>query len=236
MVVLVDYDNVPELERNRGPVHVVTRIVDALGTALAGAADIRFRLYGGWFQGPTLSRRAQQIAPVLQANFPRPLTLSPGVAPSPVTGRAELALALEAAPGKHLTHTYRDRSLPTNVRCAALPYLNCRTPGACPIAPVHNFLRDAQCPEAGCAVDVAAVLTKPEQKLVDTMLTADLLHIARTTGGAIGVVSADDDIWPGIQTALIYGAHIIHVHPIPGRTTPSHYATLATGQYTQSSF
>jgi len=236
VIVLVDYDNVPELDRNRGPVHVVTRIVDALGSSVAGEADMRFRLYGGWFQGAILTRRAQMLAPALQAEFPRPIALLHGVAGAPIIARVELALALEAAPGRYLTHTYRDRSLPKNVRCAAIPYASCKTPGACPIAPMHVLLRDAQCPEPGCGVDVAGVLTKPEQKLVDTMLTVDLLHFARSTTGTIAVVSADDDVWPGIQGALIYGARVAHVHPLPGRTTPSHYADLAAGHYSQSCF
>jgi hypothetical protein len=101
---------------------------------------------------------------------------------------------------------------------------------------MHALLRDSQCPELGCLVDVAAVLTKPEQKLVDTMLTVDVLHLARTTGEAIAVVSADDDVWPGIQAALLYGARVTHVHPLPGRMTPPHYAALASGHYGQASF
>jgi hypothetical protein len=236
VIVLVDYDNVPELERNRGPQYVVTRIVNALGPAVAGETELRCRLYGGWFQGSTLSRRAQQLAPALRADFPRAMPAPLAVAPGSIIARVELALALEAAPGKHLTHTYRDRALPSNVHCASLPYSNCRTPGACPIAPLHAFLRDTECPELGCRVELSAVLTKPEQKLVDTMLIVDVLHLARSTKETIAVVSSDDDIWPGIQSALMYGARIVHVHPVPGRTTPSYYSSLATGLYSQSSF
>lgn len=235
MVVLVDYDNILELDRNRGPVHVATKIIEALGTALNCQKEVNFRLYGGWFQGTILSRRAQLLTPVLRASFPRPMALAAGVVPSPITARAELALALEAAPGRHLTHTYRDRALPNNVKCAALPYPRCHQPGACPIAPTHSLFRDARCPELGCPVGIETVITKPEQKLIDTMITADLLHLA-LSDPAVVVVSADDDIWPGIQAALVYGAKILHVHPLPGRTTPMHYATLATGHYIQSSF
>jgi hypothetical protein len=49
-------------------------------------------------------------------------------------------------------------------------------------------------------------------------------------------VSADDDLWPGIQVALLWGARVLHVHPLPGRSTPAQYASLATGSYTQASF
>lgn len=236
MIVLVDYDNVPKLERNRGPVHIVTRIIDALGPTVAGETHLRFRFYGGWFLGANLSQRAQVIKPVLQAHFPRPISLPYGVDGRQIVVRVELALALESAPGKYLTHTYRKRALPSNVRCAPPPYVGCRNSDACLIGPTHALLRDAQCPEPGCPVDVAAVLSKPEQKLVDTMLTVDLLHLAGTTRGKFAVVSSDDDLWPGIQAALIYGASVTHVHPLAGRTTPAQYASLATGQYSQSCF
>lgn len=235
MIVLVDYDNVPELERSRGPVHVISRIVDAIDPHLPGETELRCRLYGGWFQGPQLSRRAQQIVPILRADFPRPMSASQMVNPTPLMVRAELAFGLEAAPKQHITHTYRERALPQNIRCASLPYNRCGTPANCPIAPMHALLRDSQCPELGCTVDVASVLTKPEQKLVDTMLTVDVVHLARATTETIAVVSADDDLWPGIQAALLYGAKIVHVHTLPGRKTPAHYSTLATGHYHQVS-
>jgi hypothetical protein len=235
VIALVDYDNIPELERNRGPVHVVTRIVDSLGPPLAHETEIRFRLYGGWFQGANLSRRAQQLLPVLQSNFPR--TMTPAAGGTPLLLRAELALALEHAPGRYLTHTYRDRALPANVRCTSLPFRGCKTPAACPIAPLEALLRNSQCPELHCGVGLEAVLTKPEQKLVDTMLTVDVLHLARVAAAnRIVVVSADDDIFPGIQGALLLGAHVVHVHPLPGRTTPPQYASLASGHYSQYSF
>jgi hypothetical protein len=144
VIALVDYDNVPELERNRGPLHVVTRIVDSLGPIVGHETEIRFRLYGGWFQGANLSRRAQQLLPALQSNFPR--TITPALSGTPIVVRAELALALESAPGRYLTHTYRDRALPTNVRCMSLPYQGCKVPAACPIAPLEALLRDGQEP------------------------------------------------------------------------------------------
>jgi hypothetical protein len=236
VIVLVDYDNIPELEKNRGPVHAVTRIVDALGAQLQGETELRFRLYSGWFQGNTLSRRAQQILPVLRANFPRVMPIVAVGIPSSVIARAELALALVLSPGKDLTHTYRERSLPKNVRCSAPPYMGCRIPGSCPIGSLYGLVRDSRCPEPGCTVDLATILTKPEQKLVDTMLTVDIVHLAHTTTETIVVASSDDDMWPGIMAALLYGAKVVHIHLLPGRTTPSHYAALAGENYSQGSF
>lgn len=216
--------------------HVVTRIVDALGSATSTETQIRFRLYGGWFNGNTLSKRAQQLAPAIGAGFPRTVTASAGSPPQRLIARAELATALESAPGRYLTHTYRERALPNNVECAGLPYTGCFVPANCPIAPLAALIRDQECPEQQCHVGLAGVLTKPEQKLVDTMIAVDLVYLAQLNRDTLVVVSADDDIWPGIQLALMQGARVLHVHPLQGRTTPAHYSSLATGLYSQVSF
>ena len=236
VIALVDFDNIPALERSRGLAYVATRIVDALGAAAAIETQIRFRLYGGWFNGGILSRRAQQLVPIIQSDFPRTIIASAGSPPARLVARAELATSLECAPGRYLTHTYRDRALPGNVTCAPLPYVGCPLPGACPLAPVAALIRDQECTEPQCAVTLAKVLTKPEQKLVDTMIAVDLVHLAHVSQEVLVVVSADDDIWPGIQLALVRGAQIVHVHPLPGRITPVHYSSLATGRYSQASF
>ena len=79
------------------------------------------------------------------------------------------------------------------------------------------------------------VLAREEQKLVDTMLVVDLAHLARQGGSVLVVVSTDDDVWPGIRFALLLGAVLIHVHPIPGRSTPRQYRRLMTATYTEVS-
>ena len=55
----------------------------------------------------------------------------------------------------------------------------------------------------------------PAQKLVDTMLTADLIQVSRPAATHIAVVTSDDDLWPGIYTALSQGATVHHVRPSP---------------------
>ena len=51
MIILVDYDNIRTLDRNRGLVYVVERVVRTLGVSpLHGEVRARVRLYGGWFQ------------------------------------------------------------------------------------------------------------------------------------------------------------------------------------------
>ena len=66
------------------------------------------------------------------------------------------------------------------------------------------------------------VLQKWEQKLVDTMLVSDLIFLATRGERDLVVVSSDDDIWPGIRTALQLGARVTQVHT-GGRETPADY-------------
>lgn len=80
-------------------------------------------------------------------------------------------------------------------------------------------------------------MTRPEQKLVDTMLTADLIHVASLMGTSdLVIVTNDDDLWPGIRMAVHLGATVHHVHPRKRQTTPGFYASTVTKNYFQYSF
>lgn len=68
-------------------------------------------------------------------------------------------------------------------------------------------------------------MTRVEQKLVDTMLVADLIHLAINGEMTIAVVSSDDDFWPGILSAMTLGAHVVHIGT---KYAPSHRMYLSS--------
>ena len=75
------------------------------------------------------------------------------------------------------------------------------------------------------------VLPEAAQKMVDTMMVADIIYIANRGDQALAVVTSDDDIWPGILSAMIVGTQILHVQPKPSlRAWP--YIDSSRGQYT----
>ena len=76
-------------------------------------------------------------------------------------------------------------------------------------------------------------MARAEQKLVDSMLVVDLTHFADTTDQPLVVVSADDDLWPGIRFVLLRGARVIHVIPWRGRVDTERYRHLKTEMYSQ---
>ena len=77
------------------------------------------------------------------------------------------------------------------------------------------------------------MLAREEQKLVDSMLVVDLVHFAETTDEPLVVVSADDDLWPGIRFVLLRGARVIHVIPRRSRVNRERYRRLETETYSQ---
>lgn len=237
MIALVDYDNIPRIERNRGLAQLAHRIANVIGPApFAAEPSLRLRLYGGWFNKSNASRNAQALVAELGATFPIQMVVSDATSSIKLPCRAEMAYSLACDPGVTVTHTYRPRSLPPALTCSAPPFTGCANPGACPVVPLHDFFHSGQCSVVSCAVSPEVILTKPEQKLVDSMIIADLIHLTRASTEQLAVVSTDDDILPGIRLALLQGARLIHVHPAPGRAVASHYQRLVQGAYTSFSF
>lgn len=236
MLVLVDYDNVDRLERQRGLVHIATRIFLLAGTgAAARAPRVRIRLYGGWFEGRNSSRLAQDLSAEIASDFPRPMPVLAG-GHTPSVASMELAQSLLCDPAHPLTHTYRLRSAPPGIRPEPLPYSGCSSPSACPLHSMHAFLKQGRCPQQSCFVEPVSILRRAEQKLVDSMLICDLIHASRGAIRQVIVVSTDDDILPGIRMALLQNLKVTHIHPAPGRSTPPQYGHIATGDYRENCF
>jgi hypothetical protein len=229
--VLVDYDNISDLDRARGIAYTVSRIVDALGARLTPGERVRLRLYGGWYYRHLPSRANQTVNADVTANFPRTTRVSGSAPPLQVSVAVELATSLMINPRRVLENTYRTRTVPQNIRCATPPFSGCANVGTCPIAGLHYLFDGATCPQNGCVVSRDDLLTRGEQKLVDTMLTTDLLYLATRNERSVSVVSSDDDMWPGIQAATSMGTEVLHIQTIPGRKTPRHYTRGVGKQY-----
>ena len=232
MIVLIDYDNLDALERSRGVRHVMTSLLHALGRRrVAGEQTVVCRLYGGWFDGTSLSPSAQVLGPELQREFPSAVSVADEEGTHTVLVRAELARALVCDPRGQLTHTYRRRSLPPRLQCIAAPFPDCADPSGCPVASLEPFIRDGTCPVDGCVVAPRDVLVRAEQKLVDSMIVIDLVYLTQAMSEPLVVVSADDDLWPGIRFVLLRGAGVIHVVPHRGGSAPNRYRHLETAGY-----
>ena len=232
LTALIDYDNLHTIDRHHGVRHIMTTLLHALGSQRMPAnRKMDCRLYGGWFEKTSLSPRAYKLLPELRQEFPRSITVSDRDGTQTVLVRTELALALACDPRLDLTHTYRRRSIPPRLRCIATPFSDCWQPSNCPIASLKSFIDNDICPIVRCDVTPQSVLERAEQKLVDSMIIIDLVHLALATSDSLVVVSADDDMWPGIRFALLLGTHVVHVVPRRSWSGSDRYRRLETATY-----
>lgn len=235
MRALIDYDNIPSIERRRGLDYLIRRILDQVGSQnLTSVQRVSFRLYGGWFEGNQKTRTAQQLVADF-ASFPKAVNVggSSGSV-SPIVA-VELAQSLAADPRRILQSTFRKSSIPNGLRCSPPPYYMCIDDRDCPVRHVHEFVESGQCPKLQCGLSAETTLLRDEQKLVDTMLVADAIYFAHGQSETLIIVSSDDDVWIGIKTALLYGAKVIHVHTRTGRQTPRYYSQGAGPNYVEVS-
>lgn len=235
MNVLVDYDNIDERDRRAGLPALAERITAAVGvTNLQSEPRLRLRLYGGWFDGDRRSRRAQDLIASRLREFPTTITLHHATGTMKVFVGVELAEALIAEPSTPLHRTHRPRSGTFGLRCKWPGGQGC-VQEPCPLVSIPGFLQSNRCPTPNCVVTAENLLHKNEQKLTDTMLVCDLVYLAILDKGcAVAVVSSDDDMLPGIRTAINVGASVLQIHTSPSRQTPRDYTRdLAAGRFSQ---
>ena len=233
MDVLVDYNNVREVDRRRGVVFVVDRIVQSLGPEhLRQSKRVAVRLYDGWYENQTLTRKAQEIAAQVLANTPTAFTLGDGSTQTKIVVNIELAYSLKSAPAQHIWHTYRPKNCPGDISFRQPAAAGCKNPN-CPLLATYRFLKDRCCPMSGCRITPEAFLYRSEQKLVDTMIAADLFAVHLQSSRKVAVVTSDDDLWPPIKLLLQLGVQVFHIHTIPNRRTPAMYCRDAGTDYIQ---
>lgn len=239
MHVLVDYDNIPRPLRNFGPRYVAARICAALEQnaliILAKSPRLSIRFYGGWYSGTTLSSAGQRLSADVQREFPFiHRVVSAGTSLS-VKVSGELARALVVLPKRTLDHTFRQRPTTERVECTDPHVVGC-TQRPCAMEAMFNFFQSGQCPQAGCQHGVHDLIQgRGEQKLVDTMIVADLIHLSQDGEGEVAVVTADDDIWPGVITGMQKGTHVVHIWPKYFTTSPR-YLSGVPGRYLPIAF
>lgn len=225
MKVLVDYDNLPLDAAGKGLLYLADRILARVSPIADPLQAIDCRLYGGWDRNNKMTKTGQDLSVEIQSVFPRALK----VAEKPVILKMQLAQALEALPGKRLPNTLREEPM-RRIKCQTPSKVTCRN-ASCPIDPMASFLNDGRCPVDGCLAEPKMLLSRSEQKLVDTMIVADMIHLANQGEVCIGLVSSDDDMWPGILSALNLGVSVIHLQTRNLNVTPV-YLTNTRGAYT----
>ena len=208
MKVLVDYDNLGLAIQRRGLIDLADRVLQRLSALhLNVVKHVDFRLYGGWDKDGRITPQAQKLSAELRASFPRAWKL-----PHSVRATMNLAQSMEAFPSKVLQNTFRTEPI-RNIQFQNPTETVCRT-DKCPLNALPLFFRERSCPQSGCAGTPQNLGTQNVQKLVDTMIVADMHHLAHMNEGCICLVGGDDDLWPGILGALSAGSSVVHLQPV----------------------
>lgn len=228
MIILVDYDNIDKAILRHGIVYVINKIVSKVDTnEITSSRHITVRLYGGWYEQTHFTRRAQNLSADILASFPSTATLSDNQ--TSVFINCEMAYSLLADPTNHLFHTYRPRGIPQGLKAKNPSTCGCSATNCSALA-TYQFIINDICTSCN-TIKPKDILYRSEQKLIDTMLTSDLIFSSNQSFN-LCIVSSDDDFWPGIMTTLTYGKKVIHIHT-RNRNTPSFYTRNTGNNYIQ---
>lgn len=214
ITILIDYDNLSGVQKSSGLLDIVTRVLMQLPTNISvhrGSCEVR--VYGGWYEASTMTQIAQDLSVSIQNDFPAIIRVPTGLGLA-LTVSAELAMAMTEEPSHHIFNTFRKKGKPNNVRVLTPNDVGCAS-SQCALGLAKRLIRTGKCPVAGCNIPNNDLVYRSEQKIVDTMLTCDLLYFSMQNYDYIMLISGDDDFLPPIRTALIRGSTIFRIHPIP---------------------
>jgi uncharacterized LabA/DUF88 family protein len=100
---------------------------------------------------------------------------------------------------------------------------SCANSTSCGLRPNGGLTHSTSCTVVGCGTTLGEILVRDEQKMVDTMLVADIAQIALVNKATdIVLVSSDTDMWPGVLLALQNGCSVAHIHTKKGWRTQRH--------------
>ena len=208
-VALVDFDNWHEAAGSRPVESTLREVVQAVTSRLfeiePAIAAISIRLYGGWTQMGAFSQTASEVATHLPVVDPFPIPAAGRI----VRGEVRLATTLASDPTIDIGDLCRIRSGPPRLRLASSPRPNgCANETACSAKALQRFTSKgtSQCPTEGCTVVASDAFSTKQQKMVDTLMTCDLLTYASSQEVlAVSVVTADTDLMPPLLQALAFG-------------------------------
>lgn len=220
--VFVDYDNLTPMQKTNGILDLLTKALCLLPGTLRARDRCDVRVYGGWYEEAQMTRRAQDIAVEIQRDFPSVIRLPTGgkTLPISVAVNVELAVALLQEPAHHLFNTYRRKGRPKNIRVETPQNAGC-TDSNCILPLMSKLIKTGRCPRSGCSTLDTNLVYRHEQKIVDTMLSCDLIHGGRTQYDGVVLISGDDDFLPPLRTVLLHGVPAVRFHPEPNGTRAS---------------
>lgn len=223
LLVFVDYDNVELNLTKAGPVNLAKALASLIPEAVISRHDeIIVRLYGGWRTHGTLTKHAQRLIPDIRSASPLvvgarragttvPLKLSVELADKPLNSTVPLSETL-----------VRERSI-RKFRIRGTPWPECSSPTSCGLNQLVGVTYATPCKNGACINRLGDLFVRDEQKMVDTLIVADIAYQALSRKASdIAIVSSDTDMWPGVLLAVQAGCNVTHIHTRSGWRTQRH--------------
>lgn len=176
---------------------------DALGAQGLTANELLVRLYGGWHDAASGSTtRLCGLTSAVIRKFPRRMG---------ARLRIQLAEAPLAAPQFRIKDTVRLAPARTLGQVKLRPH-GCVRPGACSLGDLSSWLRGS-CPESNCPVSTEDAVEVKQQKIVDTLITADAIDLANSGDTDILMIATDDDdMLPALLSSVRGGIPVFNLY------------------------
>lgn len=238
MYILLDYDNawkptsgdINSAELSLLYQKIIEKMDEIYPVAGLETRRINIRLYGGWDCNSTQSPHSQILQTIIDNSDFKPFVYQNG--PKHTFLNSELAYSLISLRHFSFRNTYR-KSGASREKIQFIDSFECAHSN-CPFLTIKEILdRGGICTHEDCKKKLKGLFVKHHQKLVDAMLTTDLLHLAQTEE-AVVLISDDDDFWPSIRHALAFTkCNIFHFYNGYNREL---YVDNRMPRYTQVSF
>jgi uncharacterized LabA/DUF88 family protein len=216
--LLVDFDNFMPPARTLKPSeasHLLQATIRSMLEKSPGLATLNVRLYGGWRSSGLLSRRGSEVAGLLRSIDPFPIPIAPNRL---LRGGVELAFGLIGHNSPEFEDTYRVRGSAPRIRLSESPVPSgcvSQQQYSCPARILKRFTssRGRVCPVDTCAVTSEAAFLLAEQKMVDTLLSCDLIELAHPSSQyfQVAVASGDTDFVPPLVYASRRTTALLHL-------------------------
>jgi uncharacterized LabA/DUF88 family protein len=205
--VLVDVYNFLDLAVPGEVLHNVLVLIEDATSVETDFLDVR--LYGGWYASQLMTNHASQLVSDLASlRFPMRHPKGAGL----LRGKITLVEGPAALAGRQYRSTLKERAglkrvmlLDGNVPAACVARDSCAVQALRRLARKHT----STCPTASCNVQNQEAFRHKEQKMIDTFLVLDTLHLAARRPHQRVLVASDDlDLVPALDAAAHAGGDV----------------------------